>query len=73
MHKTKELNLIKKTLGGFVAIASLAVFLVSTTGCSGSSDESQAPSKAEIDKGLQGKPAVDPNAGAPMKPGLGGK
>lgn len=45
---------------------------VALTGCAAKDPDALAPTKAEIDKGLQGKPAIDPNLGAPMKPGKGG-
>ncbi|HVL39992.1 MAG TPA: hypothetical protein VM328_11435 [Fimbriimonadaceae bacterium] len=39
---------------------------VALGGCSGDPDESNAPTKAEIDKQLEGLPAIDPKDSAPM-------
>jgi predicted component of type VI protein secretion system len=56
---------VKRILLPFAVLASLAC-LVALNGCSGGDDSTSAPTKTEIDKGLEGKPAIDPNSSAPM-------
>ena len=44
---------------------------LSVTGCS-DADTGDAPTKAEIDKKLEGQPVIDPKMSAPMGPSKGG-